>query len=163
MLDLHSAFTSSYKCISLTLKNTTQIIYDGRSYECEAQWDTGASGTCISDAIASKLGLVAMGKKTIATPAGKTTVNTYLISILLPNDVLISDIEVCDSHIGEQGIDMLVGMDIISRGDFAVSNHNGQTFFSFRLPSVKRTDYVLEANIGKIVGPKHGKGSWRHK
>lgn len=163
MLDAHKAFTSSYNGISLALKNKTRIIYDGRSCECEAQWDTGASGTCISNTTASKLGLIATGKKTIATPAGKTTVNTYLISILLPNDVLIADIEVCDSHIGEQGIDMLVGMDIISQGDFAVSNHKGKTFFSFRLPSVKRTDYVLEANIGKIVGPKHGKGTRKHK
>ena len=163
MLDEHSAFTSSYKGISLALKNKTSIIYDGRSCECEAQWDTGASGTCISNAIASKLGLVATGKKNIATPAGRTTVNTYLVSILLPNHVLISDIEVCDSHIGDQGIDMLVGMDIISKGDFAVSNHNGQTSFSFRLPSVKRTDYVLEAKIEKAIGPKHGKGSRKHK
>lgn len=163
MLDAHKAFTSSYECISLALKNTTNVIYDGRSYTCNAQWDTGASGTCISETVVSRLGLVATGKKTILTPSGKTKVNTYLISILLPNDVLIADIEVCDSHIGEQGIDMLVGMDIISKGDFAVSNHNGRTFFSFRLPSVKRTDYVLEANIGKTIGPKHGKGGKKHK
>ena len=32
--------------------------------------------------------------------------------------------------------DVLIGMDIINLGDFAVSNHNGKTTFSFRMPSV---------------------------
>ena len=45
------------------------------------------------------------------------------------------------SKIGAQGIDVLIGMDIISKGDFAVSNYNGKTQFSFRLPSQEDVDY----------------------
>jgi uncharacterized protein YecA (UPF0149 family) len=33
-------------------------------------------------------------------------------------------------------------MDVIARGDFALSNFNGKTTFSYRIPSVARTDYV---------------------
>ena len=36
-----------------------------------------------------------------------------------------------DSEIGNQGIDVLIGMDIISMGDFAVSNFSGKRQFSF--------------------------------
>ena len=35
-------------------------------------------------------------------------------------------------------------MDIITRGDFAISNVNGETTFSFRLPSIRTIDFVKE-------------------
>ena len=40
------------------------------------------------------------------------------------------------------GCDIIIGMDIINRGDFAVSNKNGATAFSFRIPSVEDFDFV---------------------
>ena len=42
------------------------------------------------------------------------------------------------------GGDVLIGMDIISQGDFAVTNHGGITKFSFRMPSVTHIDFVEE-------------------
>jgi len=33
-------------------------------------------------------------------------------------------------------------MDVITMGDFCVSNFNGVTTFSFRVPSEGKTDYV---------------------
>ena len=42
------------------------------------------------------------------------------------------------------GIDVLIGMDIINRGDFAVSNRNGKTMFSFRIPSMSDFDFQSE-------------------
>ena len=38
----------------------------------------------------------------------------------------------------------LIGMDIINRGDFAVSNRDGATTFSFRIPSIESFDFVKE-------------------
>jgi hypothetical protein len=46
-----------------------------------------------------------------------------------------------DSEIGNQGIDVLIGMDIISLGDFAISNFDGKTQFSFRIPSQRHVEY----------------------
>lgn len=46
-----------------------------------------------------------------------------------------------DSEIGKQGIDVLIGMDIISNGDFAISNYEGRTQFSFRIPSQEHIEY----------------------
>ena len=61
--------------------------------------------------------------------------------------------------------DEIVGMDIINRGDFAVSNFKGQTVFSFRIPSEQKTSYVKDIRINNIVGKPHGKGNSkkRHK
>lgn len=49
---------------------------------------------------------------------------------------------VCGSEIGNEGIHVLVGMDIISLGDFATSCKDGQTAFTFRIPSLEDADYV---------------------
>ena len=40
--------------------------------------------------------------------------------------------------------DVLIGMDIINRGDFAVTNQNRKTKFSFRFPSIGDIDFVEE-------------------
>jgi uncharacterized protein YecA (UPF0149 family) len=44
------------------------------------------------------------------------------------------------------GIDVLIGMDIITLGDFSVTNFQGNTCMSFRVPSLHQIDYVEEAN-----------------
>jgi hypothetical protein len=37
--------------------------------------------------------------------------------------------------------DVLIGMDIISRGDFALTHKEGKTVFSFRYPSLATIDF----------------------
>jgi preprotein translocase subunit SecA len=39
---------------------------------------------------------------------------------------------------------MLIGMDIITKGDFSISHFEGKTCFSFRVPSVQEMDFVEE-------------------
>lgn len=56
-------------------------------------------------------------------------------------EVIVQNTTVIDSEIGSQGIDILIGMDIIKLGDFAISNYKGQTQFSFRIPSQEHVDY----------------------
>lgn len=45
-----------------------------------------------------------------------------------------------------EGTDVLIGMDIITAGDLAITNHNGRTTFSFRVPSCEEIDFVGEIN-----------------
>ena len=42
------------------------------------------------------------------------------------------------------GADILIGMSIISQGDFAITNQGGKTTFSFRMPSSGTIDYKQE-------------------
>jgi len=42
------------------------------------------------------------------------------------------------------GIDVLIGMDILGLGDFAVTHQDGKTVFSFCVPSRKHIDFVAE-------------------
>ena len=45
---------------------------------------------------------------------------------------------------------LLVGMDIIGMGDFAVTNANGRTTLSFHIPSIKEIDFIPGAEDHNI-------------
>ena len=42
------------------------------------------------------------------------------------------------------GTDVLIGMDIISQGDFAITASQGETKFTFQIPSTHDIDFVKE-------------------
>ena len=52
------------------------------------------------------------------------------------------------------GYDMLIGMDVMNLGDFAVTNKDGRTVFSFRIPSCRCIDFVKEHAF--VTGQKLG-------
>lgn len=162
MVNLVSAFASKANCIANKLINKVKIISGEKNLEVYALWDTGATGTCISENVQRDLGLVAISRQKICTPSSTIEVDVCLVDVELPNKVLMRDVPVAVTKIGDQGIGMLIGMNIISKGDFAVSNFNNHTVFTFRVPSQKTTDYVAETNLQKIVGT-HGKGKRKHK
>ena len=55
------------------------------------------------------------------------------------------------------GIEVLVGMDIIGKGDFAVTSRGMNTIFSFRMPSLTHIDFVKEYNKQKKPALPKGK------
>lgn len=125
-----SAFTEKYRTLQKKLINSAVIEYNNNFIPVRAQWDTGATGTCISKEIVAYLGLQPTGMIKVQTPSGIGTMNKYMVNLILNNEVRIMDLIVMDSEIGNQGIGVLIGMDIISIGDFAVSNFDGKTQFS---------------------------------
>ena len=44
-----------------------------------------------------------------------------------------------------KAIGVLIGMDVITQGDFAVSCKDGRTQFTFRMPSIEHADYAASA------------------
>lgn len=105
-------------------------------------WDTGATTTCITATVATKLGLIPTGTALTSTAGGDKECNTYCVDILLPNNIIVQNLTVYEVHLNDG--DMLIGMDIIKHGDFSITNFNRKTKFSFRIPSMKEVDYVDE-------------------
>lgn len=138
---LLSVFTEKYPKIQRKIITNAVIDTNGISLPVTVQWDTGATGTCISKNLVSKFNLVPIGKVKVHTPSGIGIMNQYMINLILNNEVMFENWIVMDSEIGKQGIDVLIGMDIISKGDFALSNFKGRTQFSFRLPSQEHVEY----------------------
>ena len=110
----------------------------------KALWDTGATGSVITKNVVDKLGLIPTGFGKVYHANGECIVNTYLINIFLPNQVGIPSLRVTEGILN--GSDVLIGMDIISGGDFSISNNNGQTIFTFQIPATHEHDYVKEIN-----------------
>lgn len=104
--------------------------------QTKALWDTGATNSVITRTLAQKLGLKAIGEVESHHAGGSTRVPVYLINIYLPNGGVIGYAQVseCIETVGRFGI--LIGMDVISLGDFAISHVGGRTTFSFRIPSL---------------------------
>ena len=71
------------------------------------------------------------------------------MNIALPDNVVFAGMRVTKGDF--TGGDILIGMDIINRGDFAVTNHNGTTRFSYRVPSQGYIDFVEEIKQAKGV------------
>ena len=136
-----SVFTEKYNSIQKRLINSAIIESEGHVVPVKAQWDTGATGTCISKNLVKSLDLVPTGMVQVQTPSGTATLNKYIINLILNQELRITGVPVMDSEIGNQGIDVLIGMDIISVGDFAVSNFDKKTQFTLRIPSQEHVDY----------------------
>ena len=60
------------------------------------------------------------------------------------NEIIIPNILVSCADLGRD-LDVLIGMDIISLGDFAITNVGGKTTFSFRFPSIAEIDFVKDS------------------
>lgn len=144
------AFTSTYTGISNRLINEVAILSEqARICNVVAQWDTGAMGTCISKTVVERLSLAPISRVNVYTPSGERTLDAYVIDVRLPNNLLIKNVRAVGGEIAGQGIDILIGMDIIGLGDFAVTNYNRQTVFSFRFPSSGCIDFVKD-EYGRI-------------
>jgi hypothetical protein len=98
-----------------------------------ALWDTGASASCISKSLANQLGLKSVEICYVSGVGGIHKSNVYTIDILLPNRVTVNGVRVTEFF--DNGVfNVIIGMDIITIGDFAISNYGGKTTVSYRMP-----------------------------
>ncbi|MBU2535232.1 MAG: SEC-C metal-binding domain-containing protein [Chloroflexota bacterium] len=146
------AFTSSYDRPSNVLINkvyisevvtssSPRITRPKSAKEYKALWDTGATGSVITRKVVDECGLKPIGRANVHHAKGTSSTLVYLVSVFLPNNVCFHALRVTEGDlVGD--VEVLIGMDIISRGDFAISNKDGKTTFTFRMPSLERIDFV---------------------
>lgn len=120
---------------------------------CGALWDTGATNSVITKRLAGELNLKPLTQTKVRHAQGADFVNVYLVNIALENGVGFSFIRVTEGVL--EGFDVLIGMDIITMGDYSITNVNNKTTFSFRIPSLKTIDYEAEAKHGKNHIPQN--------
>jgi len=120
-------------------------------------WDTGATGSVVSQRVIDECKLAPIGVAKIRHADGETQSLVYRASIWLPNYAWVPVVRVVRAQ--PAGADVLVGMDVIGAGDFAVSRENGKTLFSFRHPSAGPIDFVASESVSLpvIKGPKPGR------
>ncbi len=141
------SFTTQLEGLSLELINKVTIrnILSGLPLDEHiyyAIWDTGANTTAITRKVVEECGLIAIGRREVVGVHKSSILNTYLIEIQLSDEVVVSDLQVVEANFASDNAHVLIGMDIIGRGDFAVSNYKGRTSFTFRIPSTETLDFT---------------------
>lgn len=164
----HHAFTTRYNGRARVLYNTVGVSLPVTSDETQTQqietknylaiWDTGATHSAITKRVVDDLGLKPTGVRETRHADGKSLNNTYLVNILLPNKVVFGSVRVTevklipdDNTSDDKQPQLLIGMDIIGIGDFAVTNADGKTTFSFRVPSVGEIDFIPDTQENNVM------------
>lgn len=164
----HHAFTTKYSGRTRVLFNKVKVCLPVTPEEAQTQkvelkeyiaiWDTGATHSAITKRVVDDIGLQPTGIRETRHAGGKSSNNTYLVNIVLPNRVMVPHVRVTevqlipDDNVSDnEQPQLLIGMDIIGLGDFAVTNANGKTIFSFRIPSVQEIDFIPDSQEHNIM------------
>jgi hypothetical protein len=114
--------------------------------------------------VVDKLKLPLVGQRKVHHADGEGISPVYLASVQLPNQVRFTNLRVTVGKL--TGFDVLIGMDIMTQGDLAITNLNGNTVFTFRMPSSREIDFTQEAPAPKLpeirTGPKIGRNDPCH-
>jgi hypothetical protein len=137
---IDSIVTESYVYVAVDLLTDEAV---KRVKVQRSLWDTGASVSLISSRVVKVLGLNSIGKSGVSGyNEGVDVKDTYLVHIGLPTGDIVTNIMAMEFDSDEY--DVVIGMDVICKGDLAVTNYNNQTTFSFRIPSNEEIDFSIE-------------------
>jgi hypothetical protein len=109
--------------------------------------------TAIGQNVVDNLGLSPIGQAEVHTADSVSIKPTYLVDMQLPN-VKVQALSVVLGTLSQ--CDVLIGMDIITCGDFVITNKDGITVMSFRVPSQTKVDFVKDENRSASL-PKKSK------
>ncbi len=100
---------------------------------CLAIWDFGATSSIITRNIMDKLKLQPVGVCQVTGIHGTEDEYTYYVDLMVPGEMTFKTLEVTEGEL--EDVDVLIGMDVISQGDFCISNGNNETVVAFRSPA----------------------------
>jgi len=111
------------------------IEHNGKLIPINALWDTGSSESVISCKLVRKLSLQSIGTAFLNGTNSANKTKLYEITFILANQQRIN-LQVTESpQIEGSGIDLLIGLDVISMCDFALSTDDKSICMSIRYPS----------------------------
>jgi hypothetical protein len=113
-------------------------------HQFQAIWDTGATISAVTQKVIDTCGLKPISMTDVHGVGGVHRSEVYLVNIVLPNNIGVKQVRVTRGILAN--VDVLFGMDIITIGDFAITNRGGITVFTFCFPSHRCLDFVDEYN-----------------
>jgi hypothetical protein len=116
-------------------------------YEVKAIVDTGSDSSGITDRLAKQAGLVSNRFKKMASTQGKFLAPVHTVDVIFPKGKIFENVEVTEGYGGYNDYDFIIGMDIITMGDMALTYDKEKNLrvFSYRTPPAgKPVDYEYE-------------------
>ena len=74
----------------------------------------------------------------------KQEVDCYEVNIMIDNTIPCGNIEAGSYHRGEDFYDVIIGMDILSKCDFAITSASGHMVLTMEYPSKRNLDFTKE-------------------
>lgn len=142
------SFTNKYSGLSRVLTLPVNITISGTEghFETNGIIDTGANASVISNNIAERLNAIPQTFTKVHTASEQNVITRlYEADIEICGKVKILGLMVTSGALLD-GSECLIGMDILSQGDLSVTNFDGKTCVSFRIPSLQCIDFVEAAN-----------------
>jgi len=134
---------------------STDIVNEAKKYV--GIWDTGATNSVISKKVVDECGLIPTGMAMVHSATESKPCETFLVSIFLPNKVAFPAVRVTKGMLKD--CDVLIGMDLINQGDFAITHNDGKTTLSFRMPSMEQIDFVAQKKPEPVHSTKISRNS----
>lgn len=137
-----SSFTVPYGVTSTALFIRVKAEANGETYEGWGLIDTGSADSGITETAVNKLKITPINDKEYHTANGKIVAPRYNVNLTLQNSVSFTNVIAGLFDDNGDGFDFLIGMDIISQGNFAVTNYNGTMRISFEYPAHGTIDFT---------------------
>lgn len=137
-----SSFTIPYGVTSTALFIRVKAEANGETYEGWGLIDTGSADSGITETAVNKLKITPINDKEYHTANGKIVAPRYNVNLTLQNSVTFTNIIAGLFDDNGDGFDFLIGMDIISQGNLAVTNYNGTMRISFEYPAHGTIDFT---------------------
>ena len=126
------SFTLSYDPDDPKLYSSAKITIGGQTvYTDKALWDTGTTISAISHSTARQFDAPPSESGTSISATSRSDSDIYLATIELPGGIIFHDVEMWDVDLSDHGAEVVIGMDIISRGRLTVETIHGVPTFSF--------------------------------
>jgi predicted aspartyl protease len=120
------------------------------SFATSALIDTGATMSAVATRLARTLELVSLGSNLSHGANDASWINIYTIDITLPNSIFFANLKASEFK-AKHNFEVLLGMDIITQGDFALTDNAGNTVLSYRRPhKTSFIDYTMDITNDEI-------------
>lgn len=104
--------------------------------------DTGATSSFVSDWIPAGFNAIKCPELSLTTfGEGYDIRSVYKMDMILSSGVSFQNEFFTSLKDQNRSYDAVIGMNILSRTDFSISNYNGRTTFTLRIPSQSETLY----------------------
>ncbi len=115
----------------ITPVNVYDVYREKAALGVKALWDTGSRTSCISERLARELKLSEIGRMTVISPTGTLDKPIHRVELEFSEHLVYKDIAVTEYPLERHDCDVLIGMDIITKGRFLVETIDGNTHMEF--------------------------------
>lgn len=131
-----------YQPKSKELAIPVTLLANGRKIvDCIGIIDTGATSTMISEQVADELRLYPCGEVSVSGVHGTNKSELYFLDVVF-GDFILSNHRVSGST-GDAGFDILIGMDILTLGEFEFVKIHGRQFFRWGIPKLNDSERLF--------------------